>query len=91
MEELEPTWGRAFRVWWLIVWRSLLGAVVFGAIVGGIFGFVIGILKLPVEIITVVSPILGAVIGLVWAVMVTRMALRKKYSDFRIALVPHSR
>jgi uncharacterized membrane protein len=90
MQELEPTWGRALRVWWLIVWRSMLGAIVFGAIVGGIFGFVVGILQLPAQIITTFAPLLGGSIGLVWAVMVTRMALRKRYSDFRIALVPRT-
>ena len=90
MQELEASWGRVLRVWWLMTWRSILGAIVIGGVAGGILGFVIGILQLPVEIIAVGGPILGAVIGLVWWVVVVRMALRKKYSDFRIALVPRT-
>jgi hypothetical protein len=31
---------------------------------------------------------LGPVVGIVWATFVVRMALRKKYAGFRIALIP---
>ena len=41
MQELEATWGRVLRVWWLIVWRSILGAIVIGGVAGGILGFVV--------------------------------------------------
>jgi hypothetical protein len=35
-----------------------------------------------------VSSIAGGLIGLAWGFVVLRMALRKNYSGFRIALVP---
>ncbi|MGH6767636.1 MAG: hypothetical protein ACRECO_01300 [Xanthobacteraceae bacterium] len=88
MQELEPTWGRALSVWWLITWRSMLGAVVLGAIVGGIFGFIVAMAGGSPQLIGAVSPFLGMIVGLVWVIAVVRMALRKKYSGFRIALVP---
>ena len=88
MQQLEVTWGRVLRVWWLIFWRSTLGATVFGAIIGFVFGFVVAFTGLPRGLITTVSPILGAIIAIFWAMLVVRMALRKTYSDFQIMLVP---
>jgi hypothetical protein len=40
MEELEPTWSHALRVWWLIFWREILGALLLGLL----FGIVIFVL-----------------------------------------------
>ena len=57
MQELEPTWNRSMRVWWLILWRGAAG--LFGLIVGAIAGFIIGMLKGSVQTITVVSGSLG--------------------------------
>ena len=34
--------------------------------------------------------IIGSIIGLVWGVVVMRMALRKTYKGFRLALIPVS-
>jgi hypothetical protein len=90
MQELDATWGRVLRIWWLFLWRSLIGAVLLGAIIGAVFGFIIGVLGLSHQIIAVGSPIIGAIVGSIWAVLVMRMALRKHYSDFRIVLVPRS-
>ena len=32
----------------------------------------------------------GGIAGFAWFVVVVRMALRKKYRTFRVALLPHS-
>ncbi len=72
------------------MWRSLLGALVFGLAVGAAIGLMVGLLNLSPKIITVASPLLGAVIGALWGIMVMRMALRKLYSDFRTVLTPRS-
>jgi ribose/xylose/arabinose/galactoside ABC-type transport system permease subunit len=90
MQELEPTWPRVLSVWWLISWRGMVGAVLLGAAVGFVLGFVVALLHLPEEIITVGGGVMGGIIGLVWVVVVIRMALRKKYGDFRIALLPRN-
>jgi hypothetical protein len=88
MNELEVTWTRALCVWWLIVWRSVLG----GMLIGGGIGFLIGIIGafagVDRETIVQVASILGTALGVVWNLLVTRMALRKKYRGFRIALLP---
>jgi hypothetical protein len=88
MQELELTWGRVMSVWWLLTWRSMLGAIVLGALVGGIFGFVIAASGQSPQIIAAVSPFLGMIVGILWVIAVVRMALRKRYSGFRIVLVP---
>lgn len=88
MQEREPTWGRTFPVWWLITWRSFAGSLVLALAAGaGEAGL---------ERWTDASPImtdwipeaLVSVLGAVWFLIVVRMALRKRYKEFRIALVP---
>ena len=88
MQELEASWSRALRVWWLIMWRGSLGGLVFGAIAGFVLGFFGALAGMSLEMIQLASAILGGIIGIVWFVIVVRMALRKRYGDFRIALVP---
>jgi hypothetical protein len=89
MQELEPTWSRALRIWWLLLWRGILGAALIGAVAGFVVGFIGGLTGVPTATITLVSGILGGLIGIGWAIVVVRMALRKRYGDFRIVLVPH--
>ena len=88
MQELEPTWPRVLSVWWLISWRGMVGAVLLGAVAGFVLGIVVALLHLPEQVITLGGGVMGGIIGLVWVVVVIRMALRKKYGDFRIALLP---
>ena len=88
MQELEVTFSRVMSVWWLLVWRSTLGAVLFGAIAGAMLGFTFGLLRLPLD--PAVPGAAGGIAGFAWFVVVVRMALRKKYRTFRIALLPHS-
>jgi len=90
MQELEPTWQRALSVWWLIAWRAGLGSLAMGAAAGFILGFIGAIVGVPRDVSSVGAGLLGFVIAIVWGVIVVRMALRKKYGEFRIALIPHS-
>jgi hypothetical protein len=34
MQELETTWPRVLAVWWLIIWRGLVGAFLLGVALG---------------------------------------------------------
>jgi hypothetical protein len=66
--------------------------------VGGIvIGFVLGLgvnLALAYAFHVVlgsnVNAAMGAIVMLLWWPVVVRMAIRKRYRDFRIALVPHA-
>jgi hypothetical protein len=86
--ELEPTFERTLSIWWLLIWRG----TICGALMGGMLGVVIGAvwyaLQLSPENMQMVAKIAGGLVGLVWGFVVLRMALRKNYSGFRIALVP---
>jgi len=87
MQELEPTWGRVTAVCWLMLWRGIVGGTVLGAVMGFIIGLVGALLGFA-KAATTLSALAGVSLGLVWWLFVVRMALRKQYDDFRIALVP---
>jgi hypothetical protein len=86
--ELEKTWGRAASIWWLFMWRGVLGGVILGGIVGFLIGIVGTMLGVPRETLIITTQIITLPIGLLWGIVVLRMGLKKKYRDFRIALVP---
>jgi hypothetical protein len=96
--ELEITWARAVRVWWALMWRSLLamplGAAV-GCFVGAVMGFIGHLLGLPQQdvlfFIRIVTAPLGLGLGSLVGLWATWTVLRKRYSEFRIALVPVER
>jgi hypothetical protein len=97
VQELAITWQRVARIWWLIVWRASVGGGVLGFICGGIAGAVVGgvegVMGASREALLSASRFAGSVAGVLaslsWGFFVVRMALRKHYSDFRLALVPY--
>jgi hypothetical protein len=87
MQELEATWGRILRVWWLIFWRGIVG----GAVLGGVGGIIAGVVCSAighVEQARLAASVVGGLLSVPWGVLVTRMALTTNYGGFRIALVP---
>jgi len=90
MQELEVTWQRVARIWWLIVWRALLGGTLLGAAIGFIIGFIGALIGWPRQSTVLFSTIAGALVSVAWGLVVVRMALRKRYMDFRLVLAPHS-
>ena len=99
MQELEITWWRLLRIVWLIIWRATLGAVVVGFILGGIAGFLVGGIEAvmgasreeALSASRVAGSVAGALAGLICTFVAVRMALRKRYSDFRLALLPQAK
>lgn len=95
MQELEITWRRVIAIAWLIMWRGAIGGAVIGAVIGFIIGAIIGfvgaMMKVPPDqsksLVTILAGTAGLVWGLAWYCIVVRMALRKKFSGFRVALV----
>ena len=81
-------WVSVVKIWWLMTWRATLGSILTGAIVGVIVG-VIGLISgWPASTRTIVTLSLGAIIGVAWHVVAVRMALDKRYSDFRLTIAP---
>lgn len=88
MQELEITIGRLLRIFWLISWRGILGAAAIGFVVGFVVAFVLAMASVDRATISSINVVLGFTAGLIWYVVVLRMALKKRYDDFRIALLP---
>jgi GYF domain 2 len=88
MPELEVRLGRLLRISWLITWRTVLGSVLIGFVLGFIIGFVLGALGGTLTQVKAICGAVGIVGGLIWSLVCLKMALEKKYRDFRIALVP---
>lgn len=84
---VEVTWKRAFKVWWSLAWRGLLFGFLGGGVVGFILGFILGIARVNPNTIRLVGQIAGGIVGIPIGVAILRIVLRKRYSDFRIALI----
>ena len=90
MNEVEVTWGRAVKVWWSIVWRAVLFGFIGGIVAGFIVGFIGGLTGAAGDRITMLSGLAGAIVGIPVGIWAVKVVLKKKYSDFRIALVSTS-
>ena len=95
MKEIEPRLSQAWPVMWLIIWRStvgsMLGAFVFGFFIALMVGTVGNELgwsgTMIARTIRVLSILCAVTIGISWYCVVVKMALKKRYRHFRIALV----
>jgi hypothetical protein len=87
MQGLEFTWKRVVAVWWLLTWRGGLGSMLLAVAGGAADGAISGARGAPSIPLTWTLNIITGVLGLIWMVFVVRMALRKRYSDFRLAAV----
>jgi hypothetical protein len=90
MQELEMTWERAMRVWWLIAWRGLLGGWILAVALAFLLGEAGGRLGLDFSTVAAIATALSWLAGLAWGLLVVMWALKKNYKDFRLALVAKS-
>jgi hypothetical protein len=86
MQELELTMSRLLSVWWLLIWRGLVGGTVAGAVAGAVAGFFFGLFG-HLELSGTAGYYAGLVTGAFWGLLVTQMAFKKKYKGFRLAVV----
>jgi len=99
MQKLDMTWRRTVSVSWLLMWRGAIGF----ALLGICLGFVISgygmaaiaeFLGIPTNILLHAERIVGVlaclVVGAVWTLIVTTVALRNKYREFQIILIPRT-
>jgi len=87
MQELEITWERVMHVWWLLVWRGLLGGWIFAVALAFLIGEAGGRLGFDFPTTAAVATPLSWLAGLAWGLVVVKMALKKNYQEFRLALV----
>lgn len=91
--ELEATWSRTLRIWWALVWREFVAAlvaVIGGAVLGFIVGFILGILGIPVSLIKVVTGSIGGALGLAISVVPVKLIIGRDFGGFRLVLLTSS-
>jgi hypothetical protein len=86
MQEVELTAQRLLSVWWLILWRSSVGGMMIGFVIGGIAGFAVAIAGYA-NLASAAGSYAGLTIMPFWGLLIVHMTLRKNYKSFRIALV----
>ena len=86
MEKVEVTWGTALRVWWSYAWRCVVFSAILGFVLGGIGGFVVGIMGKP-ELGGSVGGTIGYIGSIPVSIWVMKKILDKKYKEFSVALV----
>ena len=89
---LEVTKGRVIKVWWCLAWRFYL----YGAVVACLLGLSSGLLSANISEATVViceglKVVIMVVALILISIVVVKTVLRKKFSDFEIALVARDR
>jgi hypothetical protein len=90
MQELELTRERVMGVWWLLAWRALLGGWLLAVALAFLLGAAGDRLGLDFPTTAAIVTVISWLAGLTWGFFVVKMALKKKYKDFRLALVAKS-
>jgi hypothetical protein len=90
MRFLQPTFGRAAKIWWAWLWRS----VVFGGAAGLFGSLVLSISGIPEHISQNAAQVLSAGVGAALAIpigiWVFQMILERDFREFRVRLVPNA-
>ena len=86
-EVVDATFSRVLSVWWLFIWRSAVGSIVLGLAIGIVIGGATLLFGVSQEASVPFVMLLSVVIGIVWGMVVLRMALNKNYRGFSIVLV----
>lgn len=82
------TWGRIIRIWWAFIWRGILYGAILGGVLGGIGGLIVGMAGRP-DLGAIVGAALGWLGSIPVSLLVLGIALRKRYRQFSIKLMPH--
>jgi hypothetical protein len=87
MQELEPTWQRALSVWWLILWRGIVGSVLLSIAIIALVDALAALIGIESKALNMIGALVVWLGSIVWGVVVVRMALQKRYRDFQLALI----
>lgn len=84
---LEPTFGRAARIWWAWLWRSIIfggAAGLFGSLVLSISGISEHISQNAAQAL---SMVVGVALAIPVGIWVFQMILEKNFGEFRLRLM----
>ena len=88
MQDVDSGWDKVLRIAWLLTWRGLFGGLAIGFLLGYMVDLGLG-LGWGKVLDPSANAMMKLVVLLVWWPFVVRMALKKRYRDFRIVLIPH--
>jgi hypothetical protein len=88
MQDVGPSWDKVLRIAWLLTWRGLIGGLAIGFLLGYVVDLGLG-LALGQVLDRTAGAVMKLAVLLFWWPFVVRMALKKRYRDFRIVLIPH--
>ena len=87
LEQVEVSWTRIAKIYWLVLWRGML----FGVLGTLIAGFLLPVVLSPFDVSEVVfvwsARVVGALIGVIVGMVVFRMLFDKMFTDFEVVLV----
>jgi len=76
MQELEPTWQRALSVWWLILWRGIVGSVLLSIAIIALVDALAALIGIESKALNMIGALVVWLGSIVWGVVVVRMALQ---------------
>ena len=86
MREIQPGWDEILRITWLLIWRAMLGGFAMGFVLGIVVNLT-AVYAFGTYLNSETNLAIGLVVALVWWPQVVRMALKKRFKGFRLALV----
>ena len=92
MECVDVSWTRVAKIYWLIIWRGLLFAILGTLLVGFLLPVILSPFGVSERVFVWIARAIGALIGIGVGIIVTKMVFDKMFSDFEVVLVkPGSR
>ncbi len=86
-QTIEATWGIALKIWWWIIWRSLLVAIISGFVLGFIAGLILRLAGMNPALIQIIVLPLGIILGIGVNVFFFKKIIGKKFKDFTLVLL----
>jgi hypothetical protein len=84
---IPVTWKHALKVWWSIVWRTLIYGFMAGFLIGFFAGITLSGLGLSLEKYQNLLNLLSSLVLILIQIGIIKYVLSKKYPDFRVALI----
>jgi len=86
-QTMEVTWGVAVKIWWWIMWHSLVSALAGGFILGFILGIIGAVIGMNSATIQLPATLLGGIFGVTVNIFFTKKVIGKKFKDFSLVLL----
>lgn len=88
MNEIRITWLMATKIWWSYTWRVLLIVLPLAFAFGFVAGIALALAKQDVQEYMLALNIAGGVIGIAGAIFTFKLIFQKRFSGYRLAILP---